>query len=158
MSLTRTEASGQSRHQVSATEAEEINASRPAGSPKPLLKEGDWVGSVGLIKSFYVAEVTWLSGQQGTETIELQFLGGRSDDLFQVVDGMPLPQPGHEYLFFITKGDGWAAPAYVQFEVTGGRLSEHMHNDAGVGKQLLGSGVDEVARVAAGHTFRGLVR
>ena len=141
----RVETDGHTRHQATVEEAASLNATRPPNSPKPEVQPGDWIGDVGRIRTLYSARVEWLDGSGKVETLELGFIGGRASDVFLVVEGLPLPRVGGQYLMFPTIGDGWVTPAYVQFVVENGRLAPHAHNEAGLGRDLLGKTPADVA-------------
>jgi len=87
------------------------------------------------------------------EVLEIVFIGGPYAGIYLVVDGMPLPRVGSEYLLFLTRGDGWASPAYVQFSIQNGRLGAHTHNEQSVGRDLVGLPLAAVEAQARAYTF-----
>lgn len=150
---TRTTGAGTSRHQATAEEAAAINATRRADSIKPLVQPGQWIGSAGTPVTYYHAEVTWLDAPRTRETLELAFPGGLASDQFVILDELPLPRIGSEYLMFLIVGDGWVSPIYVQFAIRGGRLQPHMHNEGGLGSALVGKTPDDLAGEMSRFTF-----
>lgn len=154
LAIVRTEAPASTRHQVTAAEAAGLNASRPADSVKPFVREGDWIGSPGIVTTVYRAEVQWLADDAAPEVLEVRFVGGAFADSFLVIDGVPLPEVGAEYLMFLGVGSDWVSPVYVQFAVEADRLAPRMHNESGIGKTLLGLSLPQVRDMAMGYEFR----
>lgn len=138
---------GDTRRQLSAEEAAELNANRPPETVKPAFEGGQWIGGYGSIYTLYEAHIEWPDGSSEAAVVEAP--GGLHPDGTQLrTNGMSLPTPGSSYLMFLRGSDGRYGPAPVAFEVVDGRLAPHFGNESGVGKGWLGVPAEEAIAIA----------
>lgn len=107
------------------------------------VEKGQLVGAAGLPMTLYEVQVVWLDGR--VEEATLVASGGEVDGAIHQLAGLPLPEPGQEYLFFLRRTpDGLVAEA-VQFRVEGGVLMPHTFPQSGLSRMLAGKRLSDVA-------------
>lgn len=125
------------RRQATEENLEEFAA---AGKPVEL---GQEIGPTGIPVTPFRAQVDWFDGI--SEVADLAFTGGLLDGIDYELGGIPLPDVGDRYVFFLRRSELGLVAEAIQFDLAADdRLEARTFPHAPVSKDLAGSTVAEI--------------
>ena len=122
-----------------ATE-EDLEEFASAGKPIEL---GQEIGPTGIPVTLFRAQVDWFDGT--SEMANLAFTGGILHGIDYELGGIPMPDVGDSYVFFLRRSELGLVAEAIQFDLAAdGRLEARTFPYASLSKQLAGSTVAEI--------------
>lgn len=107
------------------------------------LEEGQLIGPAGFLMTRFDARVWWLDGT--VEDGQVVVSGGIVDDVVFELEGLPLPEPGGTYFYFLRRSPEGLVPEAIQFTVdTEEKLGALTFPESGLAQALSGRSVNEV--------------
>jgi len=117
------------------------------------IAEGQPIGPLGFLMTRFDATVRWTDGGVERATIIVQ--GGVEGETLYELAGVPIPEVGKTYFFFLRRTADGLVPEAVQFILDGERLAPFTFPQSGLSRRLAGVRVsDATPEIASAFASR----